>query len=141
MIEQAPHRIQRESSQRKFWRLATDGLVVIEVALNWLATQLAAKVMHYPAALMGGIIGRVYQPLAWWWWRYHWPEGAVHIGQHVILMQPLWRICEGLIIYPVLVLGVIAGLIALLLTQPQQEDLHGSAQWADANEIKRIKLG
>ena len=141
MNEQTPHRIEGESSQRKFLRMAIDALVVMEVLLNWVATQLAAAVMHHPSTLMGRILGHLYQPFAWWWWRYHWPQGAVRYGNQVYLLEPLWRICDGIIVFPPVVLGGIVALIAWMLIKPQQEDLHGSAQWADADEIKRIKLG
>jgi hypothetical protein len=71
MIERAPHRMQRESPQKKFLRLGIDAPVVALVLLNWLATQLVAAALHYPPFFMGRIIGPVYQPFAWCWWQYH----------------------------------------------------------------------
>ena len=141
MTEQAPHRMDGEGSQRRFLRMAIDALVLFEVALNWLATQLAAAVMHYPPVLMGRMFGRLYQPFAWWWWRFRWPQGAIRIGSHVNLLEPLWRICDGIILIPPVVLGGIVALAAWMLIKPQREDLHGAASWANLEEIKRSELG
>src|SRR6266481_10043227 len=84
MIERAPHRMQRETPQKKFLRLGIDGLVGALVMLNWIATQLVAAALHYPPFFMGRILGRSYQPFAWWWWQYHWPHSSVEIGRNII---------------------------------------------------------
>jgi len=140
MTEQAPYR-QHEQNGRKFVRTASELLFVGLIAFNWLATQRAAAAMHYAPFLSGRLIAHVYQPFGWWWWQYRWPHSGLQIGNRVIFLAPMWRVCEHLVIYPMLVLGGIAALFTLFLMKPHTPaDLHGSATWADAREITKAGL-
>ncbi len=141
MTEQAPYRLQRKPAGRKFMCLASEALAVCLVGFNWLATQRAAAALHYPGSLNGRMAAHIYQPFAWWWWQYRWPQSALQIGRHVILLAPMWRACEHQVIYPMLALGLAAGLCgAALMTRRPPADLHGSATWADKAEMKRAGL-
>lgn len=140
MTEQTPHRLQGQSVGHDFIRVASVALAVGLVALNWLATQRAAATMRYAAFLTGRIAAHIYQPFAWWWWHHSWPQGALRIGNRILFLAPLWRTCDQEVIYPMLILGAIAGLCGVFLMKPRQADLHGSATWADAAEMKRAGL-
>jgi hypothetical protein len=141
MIERAPHRLEQGFTSRRLLRLGTKILAGGFIATNCLATQRAAAGMHYPAWLSGRLIGRVYQPFAWWGWMRSWPDGGVRIGSRIVALAPLWRSCEHLAVYPVLGFGILGALIAVLLNRRQAPaDLHGSACWADTTEIKKAEL-
>jgi hypothetical protein len=141
MIEQAPHRQQRESPHKRFLRIGIDALVMILVGLNWLATQLVAQALHYPPFFMGRIVGRLYQPFAWWWWQHYWPHNAVRIGRDVIPLERAWSLCDRIVFYPTIVLVVVGALISgLLLRARGPADLHGSATWANHAEVRRTGL-
>lgn len=97
--------------------------------------------MHYPPFLSGRLAAHIYQPFAWWWWQHRWPHSALQIGNHVIFLAPMWRVCEHLVIYPMLVLGGIAALCSLVVIKPHAAaDLHGSATWASSREITKAGL-
>lgn len=141
MIEQAPHRMQRETPHKRFLRIGIDALVFALVALNWLATQLIAAALHYAPFLMGHLFGPLYQPFAWWWWQYHWPHAAVRIGRNVIHLERAWALCNHIVFYPLVALVVAGGLVSgLLMKWRGPADLHGSATWADRTEVKRAGL-
>ena len=59
MIEQAPHRMGRETPHRRFLRIGIDTLVAALVLLNWVATQLVAAALSYPPFFMGRIMGHL----------------------------------------------------------------------------------
>jgi hypothetical protein len=141
MIERPPHRMQRETPQKKFLRLGIDGLVVALVMLNWIATQLVAAALHYPPFFMGRILGRIYQPFAWWWWQYHWPHSSVEIGRNIIPLERAWKLCDHIVFYPVIAILIVGGVISgLLLKSRGPADVHGSAEWGNELEAKEVKL-
>lgn len=141
MIEVTPHRIKQETSRHRFVRLGADALVVILVALNWLATQLIASVLHYPPFLTGRLFSFVYQPFAWFFWQYRWPHAAVRVGHYVVSLERCWTLCEHLVFYPVITLLVIGGLISgLLMRMDRTADLHGSAAWGGKADARRSGL-
>jgi hypothetical protein len=140
MTEQAPHRLQAQSVDRDFIRVASVALAAGLVTLNWLATQRAAAAMRYAAFLNGRIEAHIYQPFAWWWWQHRWPQSTLRIGNRILFLAPIWRACDHEVIYPMLILGAIAGLCGVFLMKPRRADLHGSATWADAAEMKRAGL-
>jgi hypothetical protein len=140
MTEQAPHRLQAQSVDRDFLRVASVALAAGLVTLNWLATQRAAATMRYAAFLNGRIAAHIYQPFAWWWWQHRWPQSALRIGNRILFLAPIWRACDHEVIYPTLILGAIAALCSVFLMKPRRADLHGSATWADAAEMKRAGL-
>lgn len=129
MIEQNPYRLEKQSTNRKFVRLASEVLAIGFIATNWIATQHAAATMRYSRFLSGRLIGHLYQPFGWYWWAHEWPG---------IL---LWRSSEHVVIYSMLALSAIAGFCALFVMTPgQAADLHGSARWAASAEIKKAGL-
>ena len=140
MTEQAPHRLQAQSVERDFIRVASVALASGLITLNWLATQRVAATMRYAAFLNGRIAAHIYQPFAWWWWQHRWPQSAVRVGNRILFLAPIWRVCDHEVIYPMLILGAMAGLWGLFLMKPRHADLHGSASWADAAEMKRAGL-
>ena len=140
MTEQAPYRLHGSSGDRQFTRVTSVALAFGLVGLNWLATQRAAATMRYAAFLNGRIAAHVYQPFAWWWWQHRWPQSAVRVGNRILFLAPIWRVCDHEVIYPMLILGAMAGLWGLFLMKPRHADLHGSASWADAAEMKRAGL-
>jgi hypothetical protein len=140
MREQAPHRLQAQSVDRDLIRVASVALAAGLLALNWLATQRAAATMRYAAFLNGRIAAHIYQPFAWWWWWHRWPQSALRIGNRILFLAPIWRACDHEVIYPMLILGAIAALCGVFLMKPRQADLHGSATWADAADMKRAGL-
>jgi hypothetical protein len=141
MIEQAPHRMERESPHKRFLRIGIDALVVLLVALNWIATQLVALALHYPSFFMGHLFWHVYQPFAWWWWQYHWPHAAVRIGQHIIPLEKAWTLCHHIVFYPAIALVVIGGILSgLLMKWRGPADLHGSASWGDGADARKAGL-
>src|SRR5690349_3962446 len=115
MIERAPHRLERQSTGRKFIRLASEVLALAFVATNWIATQYAAAVMRYVPFLSGHLIGHLYQPFGWYWWEHLWPRNGLRIGNRILFLAPVWRNCEHLVLYPLLTLGGITALCALFL--------------------------
>jgi hypothetical protein len=140
MTEQAPHRLQRDTTGRRFLRYGSIGLVIAAVALNWWATQRAAVLIGFPPT--GRIVGHLYQPFTWWWWQHRWPSGfMVPVGNFGVPIEAIWKACEHVVIYPLLVLGVVGGIIGVLLNHQQPAaDLHGSATWANVTEITKAKL-
>lgn len=141
MIEQTPHHIGSESAHRRFLRIGVDGLVVVLTLLNWIATQLVAAALHYPAFFMGRIIGHLYQPFAWWWWQYHWPHGAVRIGHSVIPLTRAWSLCDRIVFYPIIGLVILGAIISgLLLKSRGAADVHGSASWGDGATAREAEV-
>ena len=124
MIEQAPHRMGRETPHRRFMRLGIDALVVALVALNWLATQLVAAALDYPPFFMGRIMGHLYQPFAWWWWQYYWPHNSVQIGHSIIPLDRAWSLCDRIVFYPAVVIVIVFGILSGLLP-PQRWHANG----------------
>lgn len=142
MTEQTPYRLRHDSAGRSFLRYGSIGLAIAAVALNWWATQIVAAHLSFAPYLNGRIVGHLYQPFAWWWWQHRWPSGfVVPVGHFGVPIEATWKGCEHLVIYPLLALGVVGGLIGVLLNEQQAPpDLHGSASWADAAEIKKAGL-
>jgi hypothetical protein len=141
MIEQAPHRKGRETAPRRFVRIGIDSLVVALVVLNWVATQLIAAALHYPPFFMGRIVGRIYQPFAWWLWQYHWPHNSVRIGHRIIPLERAWTLCQHIVFYPALAIVIAGGIISgLLLKTRGLADLHGSASWGDSADASKADL-
>jgi len=141
MIEQAPHRMGRETAHRRFLRIGIDALVVALVALNWIATQLVAAALHYPPFFMGRIVGGIYQPFAWWWWQYHWPRNSVQLGHSIIPLERAWTLCHHIVFYPAISIVVIGAVVSgLLLKTRGAADLYGAAAWGEAADAKETDL-
>jgi hypothetical protein len=138
MSEASPHRLKQRSLGRSVARVATEVLAVGLVALDWLATQRAAAAMNYAPFLSGRIVAHVYQPFAWLWWEHRWANSGLRYGSHMVSLALLWRSCEHLVLYPIVVLGGVAALAILFSKESEPPaDLHGSAGWADERQIKK----
>src|SRR5262245_7909549 len=142
MTEQTPYRLRRDTAGRSFLRYGSLALAICAVALNWWATQRAAAILGFPSNLNGRMVGHAYQPFAWWWWQHRWPSGfVVPVGDSGVPSESIWKACERVVIYPLLILGVIGGLIGAVLNRQQPPaDLHGSASWANTSEIEKAEL-
>jgi hypothetical protein len=142
MTEQTPYRLRRDTAGRRFLRYGSIALAISAVTLNWWVTQSVAAGFGFAPYLSGRMVGHLYQPFAWWWWQHRWPSGfMVPVGDFGVPIEMIWKRCEHLVIYPLFALGVVGGLIGVLLNHKQTPaDLHGSASWADAAEIKKAGL-
>lgn len=142
MTEQTPYRLRCDTPGRRFLQYGSIGLAVWFVALNWWTTQSVAFQIGFPANLNGHIVGHLYQPFAWWVWAHRWPTGfLVPVGDFGVPIERIWKACERFVIYPSLVLGIIGGAIAALLNwQEPPADLHGSASWANTDDIQKAEL-
>lgn len=140
MIEQTPHRLHCDTPGGRFLRWGSIALVISAVALNWWATQRSALLIGFPPN--GRIVGHFYQPFAWWWWAHRWPTGfLVPVGDFGVPIERIWKACEHVVFYPLIVLGVLGGLLgALISRQEAPADLHGSATWASAADIQKAEL-
>jgi hypothetical protein len=141
MTESTPYRQQSDSRGHKFLRIGSEVTAAGLVAVNWFATQLAARTMYYPVFLDGRIVAHIYQPFAWFWWQHRWPQNALRIGNRLVYLAPLWRTCEHTVLCSMLVLGGVGALCSLFLVPRRRTaDLHGSAAWAGTTEIVEAKL-
>jgi hypothetical protein len=141
MNERAPHRLERSTQRDRFLRLWVDGLAILFIALNWAATQLVAYALRYPPFFMGRLFGHIYQPFAWWVWRYHWPHSGIRIGQQLLSLQGAWRLCAHIVFYPMIALVIVGAIPCLLLFGwSKPADLHGSASWGDSTEVRKAGL-
>jgi hypothetical protein len=141
IIEHAPHRMGREAPYRRFVRIWIDTTVAALILLNWLATQLIAAAFFYPRFFMGRLVWHLYQPFAWWWWQYHWPHASVRIGHTSVPLAAAWSLCNHLVFYPLIVLAVIGGIISgWLLKRRGPADVHGSASFGQAEELRKAEL-
>jgi type IV secretion system protein VirD4 len=106
------------------------------------APQLNGRIITLAAPRgLGRPLAHIYQPFAWWWWQARYPHAVVQIGRSVIALQPLWRWCENVVLYPLAGLGVVLGLISAVLVKWRgTADLYGSASWACRPDIKRAGL-
>ncbi len=122
------------------WRATALGFVLL-VVVNFIATQYIAARFQYQATLGQPILraksGGIYQPFSWivWGWRYC-------TSQDEYIRQPFFEgemivfagsfLCVG-------VFFVLAGRRARKLTE-NAEDLHGSARWADEQDVRYTGL-
>lgn len=122
------------------WRATALGFVLL-VVVNFIATQYIAARFQYQAPLGQPILsaksGGIYQPFSWivWGWRYCTSQDE-HIrqpffeGEMIVFAGSF--LCVG-------VFFVLAGRRARKLTE-NAEDLHGSARWADENDVRDTGL-
>jgi type IV secretion system protein VirD4 len=122
------------------WRATALGCLLL-VVVNFIATQYIAAKFQYQPALGAPILraksGDIYQPFSWiaWGWRYCTSQDErirrpFFEGEMIVFAGSL--LCVGIFF-------VLAGRRARKLTE-NAEDLHGSARWADEDDIRDTGL-
>ncbi len=122
------------------WRATTLGCLLLLV-VNFVATQYIAARFQYQAALGAPILrakyGGIYQPFSWiaWGWRYCTSQDErirrpFFEGEMIVFAGSF--LCIGIFF-------VLANRRTRKLTE-NAEDLHGSAQWADEDDVRDTGL-
>ena len=122
------------------WRATALGCLLL-VVVNFIATQYIAARFHYQPALGEPILrarsGGIYQPFSWiaWGWRYCTSQDErirrpFFEGEMIVFAGSF--LCVGIFF-------VLAGRRARKLTE-NAEDLHGSARWADEEDVQDTGL-
>ena len=112
--------------------LGASVLGVIPVAVGGLATQHVAAAYGYPDALGGTVVGRLYPPwkfITWWF--------AYQPNPPSVIDQAFWI---ALAAYGGLTLMLSAVLVLGGRRSRPHKDLHGTAHWASADEIRASGL-
>jgi type IV secretion system protein VirD4 len=125
-----PYRTANSNAQVKLARVKRISLSLFfaaTLAICWQTTQETARRFHYQPALGTPLIGHIYMPWAWimWWVRWHAYSGMEQAAFHAL--YPLLAVA-------VLVAGAIV--IARKVLSDDAPDLHGSARWATAEEVR-----
>ena len=134
MAEYRPYRIVNGAAQARLTQvklISVAGFMTAALLINWRVTQQAARLFSYAPALGPALLGRLYAPWEWivWWARWHGVER----------LQPLWELCTREAAYPLLALGALAAgtvIAARHWLADDTPDLHGSARWANAGEVR-----
>ena len=143
MGEHRPYRVPGSATDARLMRvkrIAILSLASAFVAINWVTTQHAAKVLR-DAPWLGRplfhlpVIGTLYAPWAWitWWIRWHAAPA----------LAPLWTLCAREALYPMAVIAAVAaGVIAFTRngSLANASDLHGSARWANTRDLTEARL-
>jgi type IV secretion system protein VirD4 len=122
------------------WRATTLGCLLL-VVVNFIATQYIAARFQYQPALGAPILraksGGIYQPFSWiaWGWRYcTWQDERIRRpffeGEMIVFAGSF--LCVGIFF-------VLASRRTRKLTE-NAEDLHGSARWADEDDVRDTGL-
>jgi type IV secretion system protein VirD4 len=122
------------------WRATTLGCLLL-VVVNFIATQYIAARFQYQPALGAPILraksGGIYQPFSWmaWGWRYCTSQDErirrpFFEGEMIVFAGSL--LCVGIFF-------VLASRRTRKLTE-NAEDLHGSARWADEDDVRDTGL-
>jgi type IV secretion system protein VirD4 len=122
------------------WRATALGCLLL-VVVNFVATQYIAARFQYQAALGAPILraksGGIYQPFSWiaWGWRYCTSQDErirrpFFEGEMIVFMGSF--LCIGIFF-------VLANRRTRKLTE-NAEDLHGSARWADEDDVRDTGL-
>ena len=142
MAEQRPYRLPGFSVDARLARakrLALLSLVGAFLAINWVTTQHAARVLRdaswlgHPLFRLKG--GAIYAPWSWivWWTRWYWAPQ----------LEPLWRQSAREALYPMAVVtAVCCAAIAMVRHGwfANISDLHGSARWATTRDLRAARL-
>jgi type IV secretion system protein VirD4 len=129
-----PYRTANSSAQAKLARVKRISLTVFFVAaliISWQTTQETARRFNYQPALGAPLIGHIYTPWTWisWWVRWHVYPDMEQAAFHAL--------------YPLLAVGmVVAGaiIIARKMLTDDVPDSHGSARWANDEEVRTSGL-
>jgi type IV secretion system protein VirD4 len=129
-----PYRTANTSAQAKLARVKRISLSIFFTAalvISWQTTQETARRFQYQPALGIPLIGHIYAPWAWisWWVRWHVYPGMEQAAFHAL--------------YPLLAVGMlVAGaiIIARKMLTDDVPDSHGSARWANDEEVRTSGL-
>ena len=138
MAEYRPYRIVNGAAQARLTQvklISVGSFAVAALLINWWVTQCAAGVFGYAPALGPALLGRLYAPWEWiaWWARWHGVER----------LQPVWESCAREAALQLLVAAALAaGAINLARwwLRDTTPDLHGSARWANAQEVRTSRF-
>ncbi|MFD2274731.1 type IV secretory system conjugative DNA transfer family protein [Undibacterium arcticum] len=106
---------------------------------SWIATQYLAAALDYQQGLgeAAWSLGRrkIYQPFAWWFWNLQWmnEEGPLRAiitrTQFIALFGAVASVAIGIFMF-----------YRRSMQSELPEDLHGSARWANLQDIERMRL-
>jgi len=143
VAEQRPYRLSGTAADTRLSQIKIVVLLslgAVFVVVNWMTTQHAARLFGYSPALGQPWcdfppVGSLYHPWNWmvWWLRWHSDP----------TLAPLWELCVHEAVYPMVTLTAIAmGAIAVARRGWFQNpsDLHGSARWANARDLRAAGL-
>jgi type IV secretion system protein VirD4 len=143
MAEQRPYRVTGSGGAAvlgRVKRLSLLSFAAAFIAINQVTTQHAAGVLG-DAPWLGRPLfhlpefGPLYAPWAWieWWIRWHAAPA----------LAPLWTLCAREALYPTaMIAGVACAAIAIARKGwlANTSDLHGSARWATARDLRAARL-
>jgi len=142
MAEQRPYRapgVSVDARLARAKRLALVSLVGAFLAINWVTTQNAARVLG-DASWLGNPLfrlkgGAIYAPWSWivWWTRWYWAPQ----------LEPLWRQSAREALYPMSVVTAICCVAIAMVRHgwfANISDLHGSARWATTRDLRAARL-
>lgn len=137
MNQYVPYRQGSDAARRYvFWSAAVLGIAYL--AINAYLTQAVAAALHYYPTLSGHLFGHIYQPFAWVVWSSQWH--AVRDHGTYLQIDWFWDRCKHISIIATLIVAGIEATGYFLFVKRSATDLHGSAAWADEDEIKRAGL-
>jgi type IV secretion system protein VirD4 len=134
MAEHRPYRVTNRRTQAQLAEVkvvSVASFLTMTLVINWIVTQRAAALFGYSPLLGPVLIGRLYAPWGWiaWWTRWH----------GVQEFAPVWKTCVREAGLPLLLAGALAAAainMARWWLRDETPDLHGSARWADARDIR-----
>ena len=120
-------------------RLALISLAGALIAINWVTTQHAARVLSdaswvgHPLFNLKGTA--IYGPWSWivWWTRWYWAPQ----------LEPLWKLCARETLYPMAVVTAVCCAAIAMVRHGwfvNVSDLHGSARWATTRDLRAARL-
>lgn len=142
MAEQRPYRLPGFSVDARLARakrLALLSLTGAFIAINSVTTQHAASVLRHASWLGKPLFhlrgGAVYAPWSWivWWTRWYWAPQ----------LEPLWKECAREALHPMAVVTVVCCAAIAMVRHgwfANVSDLHGSARWATARDLRAARL-
>lgn len=134
MAEYRPYRVTNQRAQARLTQVklvSVSSFVVLALLINWWVTQHAARIFGYSRALGPALPGGIYAPWEWIAWWARWRE--------VERLRPVWELCAREAAPPLLAAGALAaGAINLARwwLRDTTPDLHGSARWMTACEVR-----
>ena len=134
MAEYRPYRVANRGAKARLTQvklISVSSFATAALLINWWVTQHAARLFGYAPALGPALPGGFYAPWEWvaWWTRWHGVER----------LAPLWELCAREAALPLLAAGALAaGAINLARwwLRDTTPDLHGSARWMTAREVR-----
>lgn len=134
MAEYRPYRIANRAAKARLAQVklvSVLGIAAAALFINWWVTERAARLLGHSAALGPTLLGGLYAPWEWIVWWTHW--------YRVAQLQPLWELCArqaGLSLLAAAALAVGAINVTRWCLSNRTPDLHGSARWAGAPDVR-----